>query len=59
MTKIITVKMNDDFTCKCGNDVMDSGFHPCDKKGNEIEPATTWEGYYKCAKCDKIYLDEE
>lgn len=62
--KIIETVMEDDFKCKCGNDVMDSGFYPSDKEGNEMEPIDNingklvtkpWEGYYVCGACNQVY----
>lgn len=56
MTKIITVTMDDNFTCKCGNDDSDSGFSPSNKEGVEVEPVPIWEGHYICNACDQVYL---
>ncbi len=59
--KVIPMKeFSDDFTCACGNDVSDSGFHTCDAKGKEIEPNVgEWEGHYVCGRCDQVYLPVE
>jgi hypothetical protein len=56
--KIIKTIMDDEFTCKCGNKSHYEGFYPCNEKGEYVEPIPSWEGYYKCDKCDQIYLPE-
>ena len=47
---------DDDFVCSCGNTACDSGFHPCDEEGIEMEPMDDWKGHYACGQCEKIYL---
>lgn len=51
---------SEDFKCTCGNTTCDSGFFPCDAKGNEIEPTKEegWSGLYVCAECGIIYSVE-
>jgi hypothetical protein len=52
---IIEVIMEDDFTCKCGNNSGEEGFYPCDEEGNYREPDRGWNGHYKCDKCNQVY----
>lgn len=55
---IIKTNMDDDFTCKCGNQAWLEGFHPCNIDGEYVEPDLKWKGHYKCDRCGQIYLDE-
>jgi hypothetical protein len=59
MNKIKTIEADqfeNNFICKCGNTVSSDGFYPCNEKGEYIEPTPEWEGYYKCERCEQIYL---
>lgn len=60
LNKVIVVDattFEDDFECKCGNTVSDSGFHPCEENGIEIEPVKdVWKYHYLCGDCRQIYL---
>ena len=58
MKKVVEVTdevFTDEFECECGNTVTDSGFHPCDAKGEEREPTDGWEGHYVCGQCSQVY----
>lgn len=47
----------DAWICICGNEPSDSGFYPCDNKGNEVEPVVggDWdEVSYVCNQCKRI-----
>lgn len=44
----------DAWICLCGNTAPESGFFPCDKEGNEVEPVEGWEDLYVCARCGRI-----
>ena len=46
----------DAWRCVCGNRPDSDGFFPCDKDGNEMEPAvgSNWAGLYVCARCGRI-----
>lgn len=54
---IIDTRMDDDFTCTCGNQSSSNGFHPCDKEGREVEPLPSWDCFYLCGGCSQIYRD--
>lgn len=55
---IKVIEWNDDYKCKCGNQSHYEGFHPCDREGNHVEPIPTWEGHYKCDRCNQIIIDK-
>jgi hypothetical protein len=40
--------------CICGNQPPEDGFYPCDRAGNEMEPAGDWSGLYVCLRCGRI-----
>lgn len=42
------------WVCICGNKPDADGFYPCDKKGDEMEPAAGWENLYVCGGCGRI-----
>ena len=44
----------DAWICLCGNQPSSDGFFPCDKQGNEMEPADGWDGLYVCLRCGRI-----
>lgn len=46
--------------CSCGNTPAGSGFYPCDREGNDMEPAigSDWGGLYVCAICGRIIQAE-
>jgi hypothetical protein len=46
----------DAWTCPCGNTPGSDGFFPCNKDGNEMEPAigSGWTDLYVCARCGRI-----
>jgi hypothetical protein len=51
----------DAWVCTCGNTPSDSGFYPCDDKGQEVEPIKggTWdEKSYVCHQCGAI-IDQD
>jgi len=57
--KKILDKITDDggcWDCTCGNTCTGSGFYPCDKKGNKVEPTQEeWmTNCYVCFDCGNI-----
>jgi hypothetical protein len=44
--------------CVCANHPDSDGFFPCDKDGNEMEPAEGWENLYVCGRCGRI-IDQD
>lgn len=48
----------DDVLCTCGNTVDSDGFHPCDGRGNEVEPTPAlWPlPLIICGRCRAVYL---
>jgi hypothetical protein len=44
----------DAWICLCGNQPRSDGFYPCDKEGNEMEPADGWDSLYVCLRCGRI-----
>ena len=50
----------DAWVCFCKNTVAGSGFYPCDKNGNEMEPniGSDWANLYVCADCGRIINQE-
>jgi hypothetical protein len=49
---------NEAWICLCGNRPDSDSFFPCDKDGNEMEPAEGWAGLYVCARCGRI-IDQD
>lgn len=47
----------DVWTCVCGNITGDTGFFPCNEKGEEVEPTKeAWKtGYYACYDCGRFF----
>jgi hypothetical protein len=57
MANIIKIDVEEEIECPCGNRPYYDGFFPCDENGILDENAdTSWGGYYKCDRCDQIYL---
>jgi len=56
MKKVKFNTFTDDFTCDCGNQRNIDGFHPCDKKGNIMEPDkdSIWDHDYWCGRCGVV-----
>lgn len=50
----------DAWVCLCENVADGSGFHPCDKGGNEMAPdeGGDWDGLYVCAGCGRIIQEK-
>jgi hypothetical protein len=50
----------DAWICACGNTPAGSGFYPCDKEGNGMEPAvgSGWGGLYVCSACGRMIQAE-
>lgn len=50
-------EFSEEFQCNCGNTVMGSGFFPCNKQGDIIEPLkdSDWDLLYICPDCGRIY----
>lgn len=54
----INFEREEDFVCECGNDSGKSGFQPCDKLGDLMEPMEDWENHYKCMECFTVYTGD-
>lgn len=70
MTDYITHEDGDTtaWVCRCSNTPSDSGFAPCDSRGNLVEPTVEsgWSHLYRCLQCcilidqrDLSIVDEE
>jgi hypothetical protein len=48
--------MPDAWVCVCGNTPVGQGFFPCDKGGNDVEPAidSGWTDLYCCDSCGRV-----
>lgn len=60
MSEHIQHEQGDDtaWLCLCGNTPHTSGFTPCDRSGDEMEPDEDWHGLYRCNACQRI-IDQQ
>ena len=52
----VTVEEYGEWRCLCGNVASSEGFHPCDVRGDSMEPEPGWEDLYRCDRCGRIIL---